>query len=156
MRNVTFINELFTGKEQTMYEDRYESGNRTDWDFEFSGKALAPSAQARCDYHAGREKFWIEKAATTEKAIRDKGVSLEERGVTGGVQFVAKVDQALGSQLGDERGKADKHRSVREQLEGFLHEFARTPERLFKLKIADMKYFGLIGQETRFGDEVLT
>jgi hypothetical protein len=156
MRKVTPLNELFTAKEQAMYEDRYASGNRDEWEFEFSGKALAPTAQARCDYHTGREKFWNDKASTTEKAIRDKGVSLEERGVTGGVQFVAKVDQALGSQLGEERGKADKHRSVREQLEGFLHEFNRTPERLFKLKIADMKYFGLIGQETKFGDEVLT
>jgi hypothetical protein len=138
-----------------MYEDRYQTGNRDAWEFEWPGKALEPSTSQRLEYHRGRQRYWDEQAAGTETEIRAKGVSLQERSVTGGVRFEATVDAALGSRLGEQRQKSDRHRNVAEQLEGFVSEFQRTPDRVFKLKLADLKFFGIVGEITKFGDEEL-
>ena len=139
-----------------MYEDRDTTGNRDKWDFEFLGSALIKPCQKRLDYHKKREDHWTKEAKATEDQIRAKGVSLEERGITGGVRFEARVDTVLGERLGEQRGKLEKHRKLREQYEGFAHEFERTPNRTFALKISDMRFFGIVGGDTVFGEETLS
>lgn len=135
-----------------MYEDRYEDGKRSAWEFEYTGHSLAPTTFSRMEYHAGRQKYWDEQSKLIEQDIRDKGVKLTEQSVTGGKRFVATVDNALGDRLSEARGKSDRHRSIKESLEAYLFEFNRTPDRMFSLKLADLKFFGLVGTTTVFGD----
>jgi hypothetical protein len=139
-----------------MYEDRNESGERSNWIFEYHGEDLIDSTSKRLSYHQGRRKFWDTEAEKVEKEIRDKGVSLEERGVTGGVRFEARIDAVLGQRLAECRTKSDSHRSLAEQYEAYRHEFNRNPQSNFKLRIADLKFFGLVGDVTKFGDETLS
>lgn len=141
-----------------MYSDRYESGNRDGWEFEYQGAELVTSTRKQFEYHAGREEYWSSEAKKMEGQIRDSGISLEEYAVTGGTRFEAKIDTSLGARLTECRAKEKEHRVLREQFEGFLHEFERpqNTSHTFKLKLADLRFFGLVGDAVKFGEVELS
>lgn len=138
-----------------MYPDRYQNGKRDSWTFPYTGKELLRFATGRMEYHQARERFWEEEESKTEEEIRSKGISLQEYAVTGGTRFEAKIDTSLGTRLTECREKVEKHRALKEQFEVFVMEFGRNPDRSFELAPADIRFFGLLDDETQFGDETL-
>lgn len=104
-----------------MNEDSYQN-ERSQWKFTYKAKELLPFAQRRLNEHR-----------TVEAQLRQKLAAL--------IQDPASFhDDARLQQL---KKDVDRHSALREQFEVYCHEFARTPQKEFSLKLSDVVFFGL-------------
>lgn len=128
------------------FNNRYESGERGNWKFRYSGAELSQSLKARMKHHTERASYWHEEARTTEEKLRSDGIRLQEFGVTGGTRFEAKIDSSLGSRLSEAREASKIHDRFVEQYEAFEHQFEKEPERIYELALEDLRFFGIVGE----------
>lgn len=104
------------------FEKSHSFVNRHGWTFAHTGEQLAPLAQALHSQYTVSEAEARERAASL---LRNASVHHEDKRVVSAKNDIVKF------------GK------LREQCAVWAHEFARTPEREFKLGINDVAFFGI-------------
>lgn len=104
-----------------MNEDNYNN-ERNQWKFTYKAKELLPHAEKRRNEHQQVETRLRSELAAL---IKDPA-SFHD-------------DQRL-QQL---KRDVDRHAGLREQFDVYCHEFARTPNKEFNLKLSDVVFFSL-------------
>lgn len=118
-------------------------GKRREWTFGVAAERIAEAAAERAAYHEGHEAHWAVEQARLEQEVRDKGMTLHEQQVTGGTNFVASVDAALGRQLNEARSKNESHRTAAEEYRRWERALKLKPNATLYLDSDDVAYFGL-------------
>lgn len=104
-----------------MNEDSYQN-ERSQWKFVYKAKALLPFAQRRLSEHQAIESRLREQLSAM---IRDPASFHDD----------AKLQQL--------KHDVDRHSALREQFEVYCHEFTRTPNKEFSLKLSDVVFFSI-------------
>ncbi len=102
-------------------EDSYQN-ERSVWKFTYKAKELLPFAQQRLAEHQAVESKLRQQLATL---IQDPASFHDD----------AKLQQL--------KRDVDRHSALREQFEVYCHEFNRTPNKEFSLKLSDIVFFGI-------------
>ena len=120
---------------------------RSDWTFPYTREDLKNAAKRRQDYHIERHEHWISEREKAEVQIREKGVELRERHVTGGASMEAVVDMELGKHLTTCRDKVAKHHRMKNEFARWVRAFQQDDPSLvddvYLLTVDDIEYFGL-------------
>lgn len=102
-------------------EDSYQN-ERSQWKFVYKAKTLLPFAQQRLSEHQALESKLREQLSAM---IRDPASFHND----------AKLQQL--------KQDVDRHSALREQFEVYCHEFSRTPNKEFSLKLSDVVFFSI-------------
>lgn len=106
-------------------------------------------------HHRERQSFYEEEFKKAEAELKEKGISiqLEDNGdfvghlssgnISSNASFVPKVDQVLLSAVKEKKRKVKEHNDKASQYEKFARAFSCDPERLIKLDIENITFFGL-------------
>jgi len=100
--------------------ERYGEYERSQWKFAYKGKHLLPHARRRLAELRAEEAQLRERLAGL---VRDPASFHDDTRLQ---QLKAEVDRLSG---------------VREQFEVYCHEFRRTPDKDFSLKLGDLVFF---------------
>ena len=105
-----------------MYND-FRSPSRETWKYDYQGSDLVPFAKARYAEYLAKEKEAREKLAGF---MRDMKMGPSD----------AQVEQV--------KHDVANFGNLREQCAVFVHEFSRTPGRVFALSLSDVVFFGIV------------
>jgi len=121
---------------------------RVNWSFPYSGKELI----ARCEILRGELIERMDKSLTAEEDHERELAEYRERLRIAGVRNwnTAKLDQGTSGYGGVEGKFRTKQQAISKRLQEIdefqrqlEHDLSRDPERLYKLTIDDVRFFGL-------------
>lgn len=124
------------------------SGNRNEWEFEYTAKALADGARKQLEFRVGRIKWWSEAKAKVMTEAKERGIEVSESVAAGvnnytthvaGPQVMVRAD--LQSKLTECHGKIQTHEQAAAEYEGWVQMLDANPEARVKLTQADWLYF---------------
>lgn len=125
-----------------------------------AGSLVLP-CEEKAKHHREREKVYTEKLEEAEKELREKGVTVEAfdpstgsylnfsnalaSGNVTGVQqnFQPRVDQRMADEVRNAKTKMLEHRGKAWQYEKYAAAFSLDGEKLIRLTVEDVFYFGL-------------
>lgn len=96
--------------------------NRTSWTFRYMGQQLEQPARKLLEFHTNAE---IQAREIAASLLRDSSVSHND------------------TKIVDAKKAIERHGSLREQLEVWVHEFHRNPTLNFELGLGDVTFFEL-------------
>lgn len=102
-----------------MLNENYDT-ERSSWKFTYKAKELLPFAKTRLQEHQNEETTLRKKLASL---IQDPSSFYDD----------SKIQQL--------KAEVDRHSGLREQFEVYCHEFTRTPNKEFNLKLSDIVFF---------------
>ena len=106
-------------KDKDMLNENYDT-ERSSWKFTYKAKEILPFAKIRLMEHQNEETNLRKQLAGL---IQDPSSFYDD----------SKIQQL--------KAEVDRHSLLREQFEVYCHEFARTPNKEFNLKLSDIVFF---------------
>ena len=132
------------------------SGNRDEWEFEYTANKLAAGAKAQHAYRLSRIEAWKAEKAKIISEIKEGGLEISEsvaekmvassasnnynatRGLHG-PQVLVRDD--LQRKLTECHMKIQEHQQTADEYEGWIQVLSANPEQRLKLTQADWLYF---------------
>ena len=123
---------------------------RTNWEFEYTGTALAEAAKSKIEFHQGRFNWWKEKRKTIMVEIRADGLEINEKLVMGyrnpksrdwedGAQVMIRND--LQKALSECHDKLSHHTERLTDFMGWYQMLSANPHARKCLDIQDWLFF---------------
>ncbi len=115
---------------------------RNEWKFQFSGDELLNASTEKVTYHTERLNWWGAELASSETALRERGVEFREYQQTGGSRLETVLDPDLSRRVSECRSKIDHHREMLRDFTMYVNLFDRNRETMFPLSSHDVRHFG--------------
>jgi hypothetical protein len=123
---------------------------RSDWEFEYTGAALAEAAKTKLEFHQERLAWWKEKRSAIMTQIRSEGLEINEkislgfrspksRDWEGGAQVMIRND--LQKALNECQEKLSFHTGKINGYKGWYQMLTANPHARKGLDIQDWLYF---------------
>lgn len=126
------------------------SGQRDEWEFEYTAAKLADGAKAQREFRLGRVTWWTEAKAKVMAEVKDAGIEVTES-VAASISNYATTTQMDGPQirvrtdlqkkLVECHNKIQGHQQAAAEYDGWVQVLAANPESRLKLTHADWLYF---------------
>jgi hypothetical protein len=126
------------------------SGQRDEWEFEYTAVKLADGAKAQREFRLGRVTWWTEAKAKVMAEVKDAGIEVTES-VAASISNYATTTQMDGPQirvrtdlqkkLVECHNKIQGHQQAAAEYDGWVQVLAANPESRLKLTHADWLYF---------------
>lgn len=126
---------------------------RHEWEFKYTGAALAAAARAQADYRAGRLTFWKGEKEKIMQLVKEKGLSVHEdmidrigvsnakygSAVQRGAQIM--VDRTMQEDLNRAMERIQHHEQLEKEYRAWEQVMAAHPEQQVDLNHDDWIYF---------------
>ncbi len=125
------------------------SGNRDEWEFEYTASKLAEGAKAQREFRLGRVAWWTEAKAKVMAEVRETGLEVSES-VAASISNYANTSMAapqisvradLQKKLAECHAKIQSHQQAADEYDGWGQVLGANPESRLKLTQADWLYF---------------
>lgn len=126
------------------------SGNRAEWEFEYTASKLAEGAAAQKEFRLGRVAWWTEAKAKVMAEVKDAGIEVTES-VAASISNYATTTQMDGPQIRvrtdlqkkliECHNKIQGHQQAAAEYDGWMQVLSANPESRLKLTQADWLYF---------------
>lgn len=123
------------------------SGNRAEWEFEYTASKLAEGAAKQKEFRIGRVEWWTEAKAMVMAEVKESGLEVSESVAAGisnytqmaGPQVMVRGD--LQKKLSECHTKIQTHQQAADEYDGWVQVLAANPEARLKLTHADWLFF---------------
>jgi hypothetical protein len=135
---------------------------RNEWEFEYKASEILKAAQAKCEYHDARLKWWTAKKEEKLTKLKEEGVNVDQSVVfeetyganpkafvsnTYARQPSVKLDETLVKDLNECISKCQDHRQKANAYQGWCAILAKHGDKALQLQADDWHHF--------FGTEAL-
>lgn len=126
------------------------SGNRGEWEFEYTAKNLAAAAATQRDYRQSRVDVWTKQKDDLMAKVRSDGISVSESVADKMSAYSSNlsangpqipIDPQMQRQLTECHAKIQAHRLALAEYDGWVQVLEANPESRLKLTQADWLYF---------------
>lgn len=125
------------------------SGNRDEWEFEYTASKLAEGAAAQKAFRLGRVEWWKDAKAKVMAEVKESGLEISESvaaqisnyatSAMTGPQISVRAD--LQKKLAECHSKIQSHQQAADEYDGWLQVLGANAEQRLKLTQSDWLYF---------------
>jgi hypothetical protein len=124
------------------------NGNRKEWTFDYTAKALADGARQQLSFRLGRVEWWKDAKAKVMAEIKDTGIEVSESVAADlsnytkamhGPQVMVRAD--LQSKITECHNKIMSHQQAADEYDGWIQLLDANPEARVPLTADDWLYF---------------
>lgn len=125
------------------------SGQRDEWEFEYTAAKLAEGAKAQREFRLGRVAWWTDAKAKVMAEVKETGLEVSES-VAASVSNYATTSMAapqimvradLQKKLAECHSKIQSHQQAADEYDGWIQVLTANGEQRLKLTHADWLYF---------------
>lgn len=124
-----------------------ESGKREKWTVKVKASRLEACCIERMKYHKERMGFWSAERVKSDKALKEKGITIQQFEVTGGTRSEAKLDPSLVARLGECQAKEKSNSEAFAKFGAYKAMFKLLGDSEVELNADDVLYFNIEGSD---------
>ena len=126
-----------------------ESGNRGEWEFEYTASKLAEGAASQKAFRLSRVTAWTEAKDKVMAEVRDGGIQVTESVAAGMSSYSSTqsfgpqigIDPAFQKKLAECHTKIQSHQQAANEYDGWIQVLSANSESRHKLTQQDWLYF---------------
>jgi len=125
------------------------SGNRNEWEFEYTASKLVQGAEKQRDFRLSRVAWWKEAKDKVMSEVKEYGLEVSESVAANtsnysstqmaGPKVMVRAD--LQQKLSECHTKIQSHQQAADEYEGWIQVLSDNPEARLKLRQTDWLYF---------------
>lgn len=119
-----------------------EMMNRDKWLFEYRAGQVLAQAKKMLAWHEHRHAWWAGENETAVKTAKDRGMSVKEFQVSGGVQAQMQVDPLIQQRLNQTFSKMREHEARVGLYKMWCSALAENEDSKLRLDAQDLEFFG--------------
>lgn len=125
------------------------SGNRGEWEFEYTASKLAEGATAQKAFRLSRVAVWSEAKDKVMAEVKDGGIQVTESVAAGMLSYTSAqsfgpqigIDPAFQKKLAECHSKIQEHQQAANEYDGWIQVLSANSESRHKLTQHDWLYF---------------